>query len=149
MPSALLRALADRHRLPHVDDTNVDAFLVPAQGEPAHAMLFFSGDPGQRAETNDVAVVFPELLAAFKGRLRGAVVCRDAEEKLKARFHAYAFPCLAVTRGAHPVGVIAKIRDWSEYMEKIEAFLAPDAPLLKATRPQSRDGAAPSQGAGA
>ncbi len=130
MPSALVRALANRHRLPHVDETNVDAFLAPAAGEPIHAVLFFTGDPVQRAESDDVAVIFPELLAAFSGRLRGAVVTPAAEEKLKARFHVHALPCLVITRSAAPVGIIAKVRDWSDYIERIEVFLTPDAPLM-------------------
>ena len=128
MPSALVRALSQRHGLPVVDAGSIDAFLAPAAGEAVHALLFFSGDPAQRSETNDVAVVMPELLAAFAGALRGAVGDEDA---LKTRFGVVVMPSLVVTRGGEPLAVIAKIRDWSEYVERIRACLIEGAPALK------------------
>lgn len=130
MPSQLVRALGERQGLPVVDETSIDAFLAPAAGEAENTLLFFTGDPAQRPEADDVAVVFPEILQAFQGRLRGAVVRRSAEDKLKARFNVVVMPSLVVTRREHAVGVIGKIRDWSEYMQKIGAFLAPDAPVM-------------------
>ncbi|MBP2448309.1 hydrogenase accessory protein [Rhizobium leguminosarum] len=133
MPSYLVRALSERTRLPVVDETSIDAFLAPAAGEAEHAILFFTGDPSQRPEADDVAVVLPELLQAFGGRLRGAVVLRTAEDKLKPRFNVVVMPSLVVTRRDQPLGVIGKIRDWSEYVEKITAWLAPDAPVMVAS----------------
>jgi hydrogenase-1 operon protein HyaE len=132
MTTPLLRALTERHGLPLVDAQNIDAFLAPAADESPHALLFFTGDPAQRAETTDVAAVLPEILSAFSGRLRGAVVTREAEAALKSRFHVFVLPSLVVTRGLDPVGVLPKILDWSEYREKIEASLDPDAPVLVA-----------------
>jgi len=131
MPSALVRALATRHGLPSVDLSTIDAFLAPAAGEPEHVILFFTGDPAQRSETDDVAVVLPQILRAFAGRIRAAVVSRDAEEKLKARFHVVVMPSLAITRGPTPLAMIPKIKDWSEYVRVLGACLAPDAPALK------------------
>jgi hydrogenase-1 operon protein HyaE len=130
----LLRALTERYSLPLVDASSIDAFLTPAAGECPHALLFFTGDPAQRAETADVAAVLPELLAAFAGRLRGAVVAREAEAALKSRFQVYVLPSLVVARGVDPVGVLPKILDWSEYREKIVACLDPAAPVLVAAK---------------
>ncbi|UVK48607.1 hydrogenase accessory protein (plasmid) [Mesorhizobium sp. AR07] len=130
MPSVLVRALSERARLPLIDETNIDAFLAPAASEPDNAVLFFTGDPSQRPEADDVAVVLPHILQTFQGRLRGAVVLRTAEDKLKARFNVVVMPSLAVTRRDQPVGVLGKIRDWSEYVEKISAWLAPAAPVM-------------------
>lgn len=130
MPSHLVRALSERAQLPVVDETNIDAFLAPTEGETENTVLFFTGDPAQRPEADDVAVVLPEILQAFRGRLRGAVVKRDAEDKLKARFSVMVMPSLVVTRRDQPVGVLGKIRDWSEYVEKISAWLSPDAPVI-------------------
>ena len=131
MTTPLLRALTERHGLPLVDEASIDAFLAPAQGECPHAILFFAGD---RGETADVAAVLPEILRAFDGRLRGAVVTAEAEAKLRARFQVHVFPSLAVTRGPDPVGVLPKIQDWSDYREKIEKYLNPDAPVLSAAK---------------
>jgi len=130
MPSALIRALATRRGLPTVDAASIDAFLVPAHGEPEHTILVFTGEPKQRAESDDVAVVLPQILGAFEGRLRAAVVSRTAEDELKARFHVIVLPSLALTRGGAPLAVIAKIKDWSDYLRIVEAALAPGAPAL-------------------
>lgn len=132
MTSPLIAALSERYGLPVVDETTIDAFLAPAAGEAPHTLLFFTGDPASRAETLDVAVVMPEILAVFQQRLRGAVVARAAEAALAGRFRVAVHPSLVVTRGGDPIAVMPKIRDWSDYMEKIDAALAPDAPVLVA-----------------
>ncbi|AJD43615.1 hydrogenase accessory protein [Rhizobium sp. SEMIA 4085] len=133
MPSYLVRAWSERMQLPVVDEASIDTFLAPAAGEAEHSILFFTGDPAQRPEADDVAVVLPELLQAFQGRLRGAIVLRAAEDKLKPRFNVVVMPSLVVTRGAQPLGVIGNIRDWSEYVEKIGNWLSPDAPVMVAS----------------
>jgi hydrogenase-1 operon protein HyaE len=133
MPSPLLRALSEKYGVVRVDEASIDAFLAPAQGEPAHALLFFAGDPAQRSETHDVAVILPELAEAFAGRLRPAIVAKDAEEALKGRFGVFAFPSLVVTRGGEPLGVLPKVYDWAEYLARIEDWLRPDAPLGSGT----------------
>ena len=135
MPSPVIRALADRAGLPVLDTGTVDDFLAAAP----HALLFFTGDPAQRAEAADVAVVLPELLAAFAPRLRAAIIARTAEGALAPRFRVAVLPSLVVTRGVDPVGVLPRIRDWSEYLARIEQFLAPDAPVVPpSTRPDVR-----------
>jgi hydrogenase-1 operon protein HyaE len=130
MPSALIRALATQRGLPTVDAASIDAFLEPARGEAEHTILFFTGDPKQRVESDDVAVVLPQILSAFEGRLRAAVVSREAEDELKARFHVVVLPSLALTRAATPLAVIPKIKDWSEYLRIVGAALAPSASAL-------------------
>ena len=65
MPSALIRALAERHGLPVVDDAPIDAFLAPAAGEPPAALILFAGDPARWPEANDVAAILPELSRRF------------------------------------------------------------------------------------
>jgi hydrogenase-1 operon protein HyaE len=135
--SPLLRQLIERRGLPLVDDVTLDAFLDSVAADGEHALLFFSGDGAQRPETADVAVVLPELLKAFAGRARGAVIAPQAEEPLRARFHAYVSPSLVVARGREPVGVLPKICDWTDYVARIEVWLDPNTPVLSgAKRPQ-------------
>jgi hydrogenase-1 operon protein HyaE len=126
----LLDALASRHGLPIVDRRSIEAFLAPAAGEPPHALLFFTGDPALRSETADVAVVLPELIAAFRGRLRAALVARSAEDALKRRFHVAVVPSLVLTRGADTIGVLPRILAWPDYVARITAWLDPAAPVL-------------------
>lgn len=134
MTVTVLQALLQRSGLPLVDESNIDAFLAPAAGECPHALLFFSGAAAPRPETSDVAAILPELQRAFAGRLRGAVVAPEAEASLKGRFQVFVQPSLCVTRGGEPVGVMPKILDWAVYLEKIEAALDPQAPILSAPK---------------
>lgn len=137
MPSPLLRALSEKHGVALVDEASIDAFLAPAQGEPAHALLFFAGDPAQRSETHDVAVILPQLIEIFAGRLRPAIVARTAEDALKGRFGVFVFPSLVVARGGEPLGVLPKVYDWADYLARIEDWLRPNAPVLgSATGPR-------------
>jgi len=131
MPSSPLRALTEKHGVPVVDALSLDAFLS-APGLSPHALLFFAGDPEQRSETGDVAIILPQLLQAFDGRLRAGLVAASAEAALKERFHVGVFPSLVVTRGGETLGVLPKVYDWSDYVARIDALLRPDAPALAA-----------------
>jgi hydrogenase-1 operon protein HyaE len=134
MDQPVLNALAQRAGLFWADEGNIDAFLVPAADKGDHALLFFSGAAAPRPETFDVAAVLPEILRAFAGRLRGAIVAPEAEASLKGRFQVFVTPSLCVTRGGEPVTVLPKILDWSDYLERIEAALQPQAPILNDAR---------------
>lgn len=138
----MLQALSRRSGIPIVADETLEAVLPAGQ---ENFLLLFAGDPAQRPEASDVAVIFPELLKAFAGRLSGAIVAQGAEKSLGARFQVDVFPSLALIRDGATTGVIARIRDWAEYLQKIEALLDPDAaPLVKAPRVEitfSRKGA--------
>ena len=128
MISPLIAALSERHGIPTVDAGSIEAFLAPAAGEPEHALLFFTGDPAERSEALDVAVVLPQLVAAFAGRLRAAIIARSAENALRGRFKVLAFPSLVLTQGGRPLVILPKILDWSDYVEKIEAGLSAEVP---------------------
>lgn len=130
MPSPLLRALCERHGVISVDEASIDAFLATQPGEPAHRLLLFAGDPEQRSETHDVAIILPQLLRALGRRLRAARVAPSAETLLKDRFHVGVFPSIVVTRGDETLGVLPKVLDWADYVARIEAMLRPDAPAL-------------------
>lgn len=126
--SALIAALASRHGLPTIDAETLDAFLAPAAGELDHALLLFTGDPDQRTDSGDVAVVLPELLAAFPSQFRAGVVARSAEAALKNRCQVEIFPSLVVLRRETVLDVLPRIRDWSEYLDRLGAALNPNAP---------------------
>jgi hydrogenase-1 operon protein HyaE len=117
--SPLLKAIMARHALPVVTDETVDQFLAAN----AHSVLFFAGDWERLAESNDVAVVLPEL-RPLAGGLAIAVVARSAERVLQLRYRFNKFPALVFLRGAGYLGVIAGMRGWSEYGEEIAEILA-------------------------
>lgn len=120
--SSHLSALLARAGASMLDEGNAADFLGAAKADESF-LLFFCGDPAQRPEALDVAVIFPELLRAFKGRLRGAVVAPGAEKALGSLYRVDVLPALAIVRGNASIGVISRVRDWSEYLEKIEALL--------------------------
>ena len=130
MPTSLRRTLHERHHLALVDAASIEDFLAAS---PAHSVLFFAGDPTERPETRDVAVILPQLLAALSGRLRGALVAAEAEPALKERFHVRMLPSLVVLRGSEVLGVLPKVYDWADYVARLEAMLLPDAPAFVAS----------------
>jgi len=132
MPASLRQTLHERHHLPLIDEANVEAFLTPTPAAPSHGVLFFAGDPVERPETRDLAVILPQLLESFRGRLRGALVATDAEPALKERFCVRVLPSLVVLRGSEILGVLPKVYDWADYVARLDAMLRPDAPALVA-----------------
>lgn len=116
----LLERLVRDCGVPEVDAASVDAFL----GRGGDAVLFFSEDPNQYPESGDVAVVLPELLAAFPGRLRAAFVARASERELQKRYGFARWPALVFLRAGDYVGAITGIHDWDDYLEKVESLLA-------------------------
>lgn len=92
-------------------------------------VLFFPGDPATVKDATDVAVVLPELVQAFEGRLRPGVVTDtfgDGKE-LKRHYGFGAYPSLVFVRSGEYVGTITRVQDWSEYLEKISALLVAPA----------------------
>ncbi|GLH82203.1 hydrogenase expression/formation protein HupG [Bradyrhizobium sp. SSBR45G] len=116
-----------RRGLPEVDAGTIDAFLADVDRAGAVAVLLSAGDPARFPEALDVAIVLPELIAAFQNRLRGAVIARDAEAVLGARFGVRVQPSLILCRGTDVLGVIAKIQDWSVYVDRISRLI--DRPI--------------------
>ncbi|WP_027554430.1 hydrogenase accessory protein [Bradyrhizobium sp. Cp5.3] len=108
-----------RRGLPEVDATTVDRFLNGTDEAGAFAVLLSAGDPARFPEAIDVAVVLPELIDAFAGRLRGAVIAHDADSELGKRFGVRVQPTLVFVARGETLGLIAKIQDWSVYVDRI------------------------------
>jgi hydrogenase-1 operon protein HyaE len=68
-------------------------------------------------------VVLPELVDAFQGRLRGAVIAHGAESELGQRFGVRVQPTLIVVAKGETLGLIAKIQDWSIYIDRISKLI--------------------------
>ncbi|MGC2779132.1 MAG: hydrogenase accessory protein [Bradyrhizobium sp.] len=112
-----------RGGLPEVEVGTVDGFLAETHRAGAVAVLLSAGDPSRFPEALDVAIVLPELIAAFQDRLRGAVIAREAEAELGTRFGVRVQPSLILCRGADTLGLIAKIQDWSVYVDRISRLI--------------------------
>ena len=88
MPSPLIDALTTRHGFATVNESTVDAFLKAN----AECVLFFAGDPERLVESDDVAVILPELLKKFPQLHSGA--CREARRaRLATPLPVQRLPC--------------------------------------------------------
>ena len=120
MTSPLLEQLQTRHSYPLLDADSYDHFVY-GNGT---VVLFFCNDPVQFPESNDVAVILPELLKAFNGRLQAAIIAKPIERELQARFRFAGRPSLVFLRNGEYLGVITGIRNWHEFMQETAEILA-------------------------
>ena len=120
MFSPLTRMLIDDHGYALVDEQGVDEFL---QGN-AFSALFFPGDAERLAESDDVAVILPELMKIFGDRVVPAVVSRgEAERALQRRYRFNTLPTLVFLKGDKYLGGISRVRDWQDYVRDITGIL--------------------------
>jgi hydrogenase-1 operon protein HyaE len=122
----LIMALVERHDFGLVDEHTIETVAQPLET----AMLLVAGDAVRLPEVPDVAVVAPELVKAFRGRITGLLATTASEPHMQMRFGFDAFPALVFLRRGAYLGALTRIRDWSEYMAEIPAILerTPSAP---------------------
>ena len=123
MLSPLLESIIEREEFPVLDEHNVDAFLDSNK----EVALFFSGDHERLVEADDVAVILPELIKAFKGRITPAVVAHESQRKLQQRYLFNAFPTIVFLRDGEYLGVITRVLDWGEYLIETSQILSKEA----------------------
>lgn len=100
---------------------NHDAFVA----KPGMNVLFFPGDTTTVRDATDVAVVLPELVAAFDGQLRPGVVpdVFGDGKALRDRYGFMEYPALVFVRSGDYVGTLTRIQDWGDYLDRIGEFL--------------------------
>ena len=125
MSAPLTRAVARRNVLPIVGQADVDDFIASAPDRIS--VLLFRGDPVRFPDGDDIAVVLPQLIAAFSGRLVGAEIAAGDEAALMPRFGVKVCPGIALARPGRSLGAISKIQDWSVYLARINVLLDADA----------------------
>lgn len=119
MPSPLINRLIDELGYPLLDTENFDAFI---QANP-FSVLFFTEEPKRFPESNDVAVILPELVKQFP-QLTPAVVATSAEKKLQGRYNFPVWPALVFLKEGRYLATITKVQDWDVYMAEIASVLA-------------------------
>lgn len=118
-PSPLIDRLSEALGYPLLDLEGVAEFL-PQQ---AFSVLFFTEDIKRFPESNDVAVVLPELISVFP-ELSPGVVAREDEKKLQKQFGFTSWPALVFFRKGQYLGALTGIQDWSVYLSEIKSLLA-------------------------
>lgn len=120
MSSKLVNDMIEQHGYPLLTAESLDGFLASHED----VVLFFTENPEHFPESNDVAVILPELVRHFGGRLAAAVIDRVSERELLKRYNFSGWPSLVFLRRGEYLGVISRVQDWQVYISDIEAMLA-------------------------
>lgn len=115
----LVARLVSHHGAQWVDAANAEAFGAQA----GHQLLFFSGDAVRFPECLDVAVVLPELQAAFPGRFGLGAVLPSDEDAVAARWGVRHWPSLLLLRDGGYVTTLVGMLDWTDYLERLDQAL--------------------------
>lgn len=105
-----LEQLVQRPGVADVTPDTLDAFL----SRPGPALLVFTGDPAQRPEAQDVAVVAGQLAGQVRGLAVG-VVGDAAEGLLKDRFSVSVVPTVVFLQNGRVKSTLARLQDWAVY----------------------------------
>lgn len=119
MTHPLIQRLFDDYGYPEVTLDNHDDFIRQA----GITVLFFAGDPKTVRDSTDVAVVLPEIIKVFRGRLQPGVVAADAERQLQRHYGFMGWPALVLLRDGGYLGAITRIQNWTEYLSEISAMI--------------------------
>lgn len=117
--SGLLDRLVAKHGISDLDQAGFQAFM----DAPGAGVVLLTEEPDTAAESWDMAVIFPELLAAIGGSPRAAVMRPEQARILLARFGMGRLPALLFLRDGGYVGAIEGLRDWSEFVAECAAML--------------------------
>ena len=119
MFSPLLQSLIEREGYRVVTHDDLDAAAEPL----LFSMLFVAGDAERIAESNDVAIVVPELDKVFEGAVTVLIADRGSERDIQRRYRFNAFPVLIFLRHGEYLGCIQRIHDWTDYLREIPEIL--------------------------
>lgn len=121
MSHPLIDRLPDELGWPRLSN---DSDVAEFKNRPGVHVLFIPGDPARNLESADVAVILPELKMAFQGRFDCALVDDAIETQVREQAQVFKTPSLIFYRDGAQIGSIPKVRDWSEYMVRIEQILS-------------------------
>jgi len=120
MRSALIQALIDEQHYALLTEENIESFLDGHED----VVLFFTENPKHFPESNDVAVILPQLIEQLSGRLTPAVVDESVERTLLKRYAFNKWPALVFLRRGEYLGVITGMQDWTDFKARSEQLLA-------------------------
>jgi len=119
MPSPLIKTMIEQYNYPVLNVDNFDDFIKSKN----ECVLFFTENPTRFPESDDVAMILPELIKEYGNRFSAAVIEQDSQRKLQARFDFKTWPTLVFLRKGEYLGSISRVQDWNEYIIQINTFL--------------------------
>lgn len=120
MFSPLIQNMIEQYDYPVLTEETLGDFLDTNEG----VVLFFTENAQKFPESDDVAMILPELVGAFKGRFIAAVIAIPDQRKLQKSYGFREWPTLVFLRNGEYLGVISRVQDWNDYLEKISKILA-------------------------
>ena len=119
MPSPLIEQMIETYDYPVVAEDTLEAFLSTNE----ECVLFFTEDPERFPESNDVAMILPELVKEYEHRFAAAVVGQKSQRQLQSRFGFNEWPSLVFFRDGQYLGAISRVQNWTDYIVGINAIL--------------------------
>ena len=120
MFSPLVQNMIQHHGYPVLTGATLPDFLE-SHGE---VVVFFTENADKFPETNDVAMILPELVKAFDGRFSAAVLSLADQRKLQMQYGFREWPTLVFLRNGEYLGAISRVQDWNVYLSEINRILA-------------------------
>jgi hydrogenase-1 operon protein HyaE len=119
MPSPLIEAMIEKYGYPVLNIENIDDY-IQSQSE---CVLFFTENPTRFPESDDVAMILPELVKEYGNRFSAAVIDMESQRPLQARYAFKEWPTLVFLRDGEYLGAISRVQDWNDYIMTINNFL--------------------------
>lgn len=120
MFSPLVQNMIEQYDYPVLTEAGLEGFLHANE----EVVLFFTENAQKFPETNDVAMILPELVKAFEGRISAAVIALVDQRSLQMRYGFGEWPTLVFLRNGDYIGAISRVQDWHVYLEEIDRILA-------------------------
>ncbi len=70
MPSPLIESMIEQYNYPVLNEASIDEFINAQQ----ESVLFFTENPTRFPESDDVAMILPELVSEYGNRFAAAVI---------------------------------------------------------------------------
>ena len=119
MPSPLIDSMIEQYNYPVLNETSIDEFINAQQ----ESVLFFTENPTRFPESDDVAMILPELVSEYGNRFAAAVIDQKSQRKLQGRFGFREWPTLVFLRKGEYLGHISRVQDWNDYILEINKLL--------------------------
>jgi len=117
--SGLLDKLVAKNGISDLGNAEFQAFM----DEPGNGVVLLTEEPDTAPESWDMAVIFPELLAATSVNLRAALLRPENAKVLQTRFGLGRLPSLLFVRDGGYVGAIEGLHDWNEFVNDCNEML--------------------------
>ena len=119
MPSPLIKIMIEQYNYPVLNVDTIDEYINAQQ----ECVLFFTENPTRFPESDDVAMILPELVKEYGNRFSAAVIEQDSQRKLQARYDFKEWPTLVFLRKGEYLGAISRVQDWNDYIRTINELL--------------------------